>query len=121
MKYKTSELKGGSLDAAVVMAQGDMDVDLNGLPRAVMIHHGSDSRIYSPSTQWFDGGPIIERERIELTRNYSPAGWASGSHWAAFIRSADGRSDGLAHGDTALIAAMRAYVMSKFGKEVELP
>jgi len=65
----------------------------------------SESR-YSPSTNWSQGGPIIEEESICPHRTIVK--------WEASI---DGVT--LGEGETALIAAMRAYVTFKFGEEVD--
>ena len=62
--------------------------------------------IYGPSTEWDQGGPIIEREEIQLVPR------ANGEQWAAGIDQC------VKGGDTALIAAMRCYVASKFGEDV---
>jgi hypothetical protein len=64
------------------------------------------------STNWAQGGPIIERERISV--------WARGNEWAAesFIPNAQGHEQ---TGPTPLIAAMRCYVASKLGDEIEIP
>jgi len=69
--------------------------------------------IRQPSTAWEHGGPIIERERITL--EFLDGEWCA---WAQSPQGADGR-DG--RGQTPLIAAMRAYVSSKFGEMVDLP
>jgi len=63
---------------------------------------------FSPSTDWAQGGPIIEREKMTLE-------W-TGEDWMAYIRH-----DEEYFGPTPLIAAMRCYVASKMGDEVELP
>jgi len=64
--------------------------------------------LYAPSTDWAFGGPIIERERITLHPSSDGLG--------AWI-SAPGRPDfwgnGVTTGTTPLIAAMRAFVVSK--------
>lgn len=71
------------------------------------------------STDWSLGGPIIARERIDVT--------VAGDFWDGKIvgwrgTEEDGVAfDTLASGPTPLIAAMRAYVASKFGETVELP
>ena len=76
---------------------------------------------FHPSENWAQAGPIIERERIHLEP--FPGG-DEYPEWLAFEQS-DGWGEPLAdsprrqYGDTALIAAMRAYVASKFGEEVE--
>lgn len=73
---------------------------------------------FKPSTDWAQGGPIIERESIALIccRSY---GWLA-IHDSD--RNEDGAPDNEAHsasnGPTPLIAAMRAYVTNKFGEEV---
>jgi hypothetical protein len=89
------------------------------------IHFVDESRLdnfYKPSTDWQDGGQIIDREGID-TRQIVPGLWAAG-----FETEADcdrwGYVTGLTckheqNGETALIAAMRTYVASKFGTEVE--
>lgn len=71
---------------------------------------------WQPSTDWSQGGPIIERERIMLI--------PSGDEWSASvgmtahpmcgdpIPDETGR-EGSGHGPTPLIAAMRAFVASR--------
>lgn len=71
---------------------------------------------FHPSSDWSDGGPIIEREIIGLS--YSPSdcrenrdGWASSNSWGLW----------LGFGSSPLVAAMRCYVASKLGDTVEVP
>lgn len=64
---------------------------------------------YNPTTNWSQGGPIIERERL-IVRPYYTGEWecaASPSVWQS--------------GPTPLIAAMRCFVASKLGEAVEVP
>ena len=97
MKLKTSELQGAVLDWAVAKCEvGDA------------INEIDDPHFYS--TDWALAGPIIEREGITV-RRYTDA------LWDASI----GRLDYVADGPTPLVAAMRAYVASKLGDEVEVP
>ena len=63
---------------------------------------------YSPSTDWAQGGPIIEREGLTITHQQN--------QWAAQTDD-----DLFEFGPTPLIAAMRCYVASKLGDEIELP
>lgn len=92
----TNELTGAALDWAVAKSQGNTgNFTIDG---------------YSPSTDWSQGGPIIERECITL-RCYTDA------LWDASI----GRLDYVSDGPTPLIAAMRCYVASKLGDTVDLP
>jgi hypothetical protein len=72
---------------------------------------GKDSNIdYEPSTNWAQGGQIIERERITVEYSADP------DTWCACIMA-----DQEVYGPTALIAAMRCYVASEMGEEVEVP
>jgi hypothetical protein len=67
---------------------------------------------YSPSTNWAQGGPIIEREGLCL--------WSEGYDWEAKIQIGSG--EWLTEwAETPLVAAMRCYVASKLGDEVDIP
>lgn len=120
MKHKTAELIGAELDAAVAKAQGFAILSHNGETWAEDGEHGflvgyiggpaQHVPSYSPSTDWQDGGPIIARERIEF---YA---FMDGS----FIAKLHGKLKAAGDGPTHLIAAMRAYVLSKLGDEVDL-
>ena len=112
MKHKVSELEGALLDAAVAKAEG-YELDSDGDNRTVRDNGGAPSR-WRPSTDWTQGGPIIERERIAT---YPPLCVGDYDEWEATV---GGKMVG-ERGPTPLIAAMRAYVASKFGEEVELP
>jgi hypothetical protein len=108
---KVSELTGAALDWAVAKAEG---IELsNGCYNRLLV----DGRMstgqkmltpYNPSTDWAHGGPIIEREKMTLE-------W-TGEDWMAYIRH-----DEEYFGPTPLIAAMRCYVASKLGDEIEVP
>jgi len=70
---------------------------------------------YDPSTDWSQGGPIIERERL-LVVPYNP--FEDSSDWCA--RKPDWLVTGkVLRGPAPLIAAMRAYVAGRYGDEVE--
>lgn len=60
------------------------------------------------STDWAQGGPIIEREKITIE-------W-TGEDWMGYIWH-----DEEVFGPTPLVAAMRCYVASKLGDEVNVP
>jgi hypothetical protein len=95
---KTADLTGAVLDYWVARADGtDPTVD--------------SQMTFAPSTTWAHGGPIIEREKIMVVWN--DGGWIAGV--TAFV---DGPKGHVSKGPTALIAAMRAYVASKFGDDV---
>ena len=101
---KTSELTGAALDWAVAKCEG-----INYVKDDVRFR-GAYARKYS--TDWAQGGPIIEREKISV--------WARDDEWAAesFVPNQQGLE---CVGPTPLIAAMRCYVASRLGDEVELP
>lgn len=99
---KTSELTGAALDWAV--AQCERVINGDELDVGFILERG-----YTPSTNWAQGGAIIERERIELRD-------AGGDGWAA-----DDNLRATQYGETPLVAAMRCYVASKLGDEVEVP
>ena len=114
---KTSELIGAALDWAVAKCEGfDWYIEVKptayGPKPFVFEEHGEVSCLFQPSTRWAQGGEIIEREKIEL--NYDDAiGWT-----AAYM---DVRGLVECIGSTPLIAAMRCYVASNLGDEVEIP
>lgn len=106
---KTAELTGELLDHWVAKAEGKP-----------FIHYFADESHGELhfSTDWAQGGPIIERERIALT--YDKALDWSAFHdayidIAGYQRAEKNTAE---DGPTPLIAAMRAYVASKFGEEV---
>lgn len=117
-KYRVEELEGTLLDAAVAKA-ASLTPGFSWGPNAqdgslregvvVMDQAGGLWSPFQPSTEWADAGLIIERERISLTERGAD-GWF-----------ADLRGVSPIMGSTPLVAAMRAYVASKFGQEVELP
>jgi hypothetical protein len=104
---KVSELSGSALNWAVAKCEGIINGDV--LDVGFILEGG-----YSPSTDWAQGGPIIEREGISVDR-------MSGA-WTADISDSVGvyieQTDS---GPTPLIAAMRCYVASKLGDTVEVP
>ena len=106
MKIKTSELSGVQLDWAVAKAEGRFDeLDFEAVPPQF---RGN----MSYSTDWSLGGPIIERERIRLDQMpYPKELWIAGHD----------SSHDMVSGPTPLVAAMRCYVASKLGDEIELP
>jgi hypothetical protein len=98
---KTSELTGAALDWAVAKCEGKVfDLSPDGY------------YTYKPSRNWALGGPIIERERINLKEN--GAGW-----W--FAKIGDKKKDKWMRGTDPLMAAMRCYVASRLGDDVTVP
>ena len=130
MKIKTSEATPIQINWAVGVAEGmqwrNDDPEIGLYHREVdELDHLSGNRhvvialdyeimddwgltLYSPSTNWVEGGPIIEREEICVLAPVRGL-WRSRK---------EGRTQ---YGPTPLIAAMRCYVASKLGDEVEVP
>lgn len=81
--------------------------------------HGSITRFraFRPSSDWADGGPIIERQRIEVSPaerySHTKTGWTA----SLLVGEQDKKAIYMV-GDTPLVAAMRAFVASKFDEEV---
>jgi hypothetical protein len=67
--------------------------------------------VFRPSTHWNQGGPIIEREKLELVLD--------GNGWGVPEWSYDEVDGHKATGPTPLVAAMRAFVAGKFGDVVD--
>ena len=103
MKIKTSELQGAALDWAVAECE---ELGIRRLSGGEFLL--ADGDFWFPSTDWAQGGPIIERERICLIDQ-------GGDYWQALWGWKE------AFGPTPLIAAMRCFVASKLGDEVEVP
>jgi len=105
---KVSELQGAALDQALcwAVAKGE-GIELTNYSGNLIIRYDGDR--WQPTTNWAQGGPIIERERIEL--------WGDGDEgWIAYDNLNPEQK-----GPTPLIAAMRCYVASRLGDEVEVP
>lgn len=140
MKVKTSELTDAALDWAVGKCRG-VEARNNKTVFFVLFESGSSEELefdcfaendahaieqcldaypgcsvdrvewlepFRPSESWAQGGPIIEQEGITLTHQ--------AHRWVAQTDD-----DIFAWGATPLIAAMRCYVASKLGDEVEVP
>ena len=113
---KTSELTGAALDWAVCEATGLLAaytqfrtgknfLKVWGVAKNAHLH---------PSTDWSRGGPIIERENLDVCIHIPTHQWCSATQ-----SSADRVARG--YGPTPLIAAMRCYVASKLGDTVDVP
>lgn len=107
---KTADLEGALLDFWAMRALGyerGGDIPLG----ATGCFPDGRPLPWNPSEDWAQAGPIIEREKIMVAWN--------GDHWIAGVTAHVERADGRVwKAVTALSAAMRAYVASKFGDEV---
>jgi hypothetical protein len=104
---KTSELTGAALDWAVAKCKGELE--------------------YWPeieySTDWAQGGPIIAREGISVTQfKQGEVDACDVNMWCAAYNRDDFGDDTLScTAPTFLIAAMRCFVASKLGDNIEIP
>lgn len=131
-----SELSGRALDYAVAQCEGrtirrdpmgfhdrsywvweEVPSGLGG----ILVHKSVYMKIgptgeerYSPSTDWSQGGPIIERESLQITPCEDMTNWSAGFMFR------QGMDDYV--GPSPLVAAMRCYVASKAkGDSVMIP
>jgi hypothetical protein len=108
---KVSELQGAELDYWVAKAEGK--VCLLNRKKAVCYVSGC-TEVYSPSTDWSRGGPIIDRDGITVEAIWPISGALPVKVWHAERNSVDYQ-----FGTTPLIAAMRCYVATNFGVTVD--
>ena len=111
MKIKTSELIGAALDWAVLKCVGFPMIGTQGFVLRDPDGDGDDFRRCQPSTNWQDGGPIIEQEKIGVS--YWPDKEWQAQNWQG--------KHNTQCGPIPLIAAMRCFVASKLGEEVDIP
>ena len=120
MRVKTNELTGAALDWTVAKCEDLACEAFNGnvfLKPEHAVRSGNAMRIWRPSMNWAQGGPIIDREKISI---WDASGVGHDFSWGAHITiNCNHRNH--ARGDTPLIAAMRCYVASKLGDEVDVP
>jgi len=146
MKIKTSELSGAALDWAVAKVAGIPTGVMSGIPYRQDLPGDTygPGPIWKPSTDWSQGGPLIQSNQIFLEpprdvhrANYDEKTgkvrgcWQTYESWhatvSARVRTLPPKIEGFpgrvgrGEGETALIAACRAIVTSVFGDEVEVP
>lgn len=108
---KTNELTGEALDWAVAKCE-NKNISLTEFQSEWERYN------FAASIDWAQGGAIIEREEISISREF-----ISGRiEWAAWTPAPyRDDSEAFGYGKTALVAAMRCYVASKLGDEIEVP
>lgn len=127
-KLKVSEATGAVLDWLVAKCEG-IPVALHNTGAIYLIDTpwADKSRVkwlaeFSPRKHWAQGGPIVEREKIDLfteKQTYVESWCASIARYQNGMRLVGWRMH--QYGATPLTAAMRCYVASKLGDEVEVP
>lgn len=141
MKIKVSNTTTLQLDWLVLKANGAFNLHLQstyGTKTAWVFSERDDEdpeRVnqqyladYSASTDWNIGGPIIDREGINL-RAPDDAKRPDGTvvlkidYWYARVTRYHSKNgtEYVQNGPTPLIAAMRCFVASRLGDEVEVP
>jgi hypothetical protein len=122
MKHEVATLEGALLNDAVAMAEGWRKVSATDEQWACKTTSGwllagqmMRCAVCQPLefSDWEHCGQIIERERITVA--------ARGGFWRAHVPGTAAKLASEADAATPLIAAMRAYVASRFGAEVDLP
>lgn len=126
MKVKTSELTNHALAYAVSTVE-NKDWDTEGHIANISYPDDGTGWVYRPDIDWSQGGPIIRQNFINLL--HCQNGSAKYEVLAQMRECADitsrviaqawGRADDGPERD--LVAAMRCYVASRLGDEVEIP
>jgi hypothetical protein len=120
VEVKTAELEGAALDSAVARAigayRGNYQFSESGPMDKAWIFPGeipckATTGKFSPSTDWSQGGPLIEKYMIGF-------GVYSDAYFA--VIGLNDRS-GAENGPTHLIAACRAIVAAVLGETVQVP
>ena len=115
-----AELDGIALDYAVALVEGGHSlkndgitwwVTMEGLSR--VLSQGWGSIGYQPSKEWAQGGPIIEREGINVYQMQDGT-WQANLDYGV-------TDEAICHGPTPLVAAVRCYVASKLGNSIKVP
>lgn len=116
VRQRSDELIGPALNWAMCLIKG-IDAKIPAyaeFPRVLCTSDvGLDYWCPDYNTDWNAVGPIIDDEKITISSDIdhtNPPAW-----WA-------GKNGTLSHvGPTPLVAAMRCYVISKLGDEIDIP
>jgi len=125
MKIRVSELDGAALDWAVAKCEG-ITVRWSA-PHEQLLVVGKPYAPFVAHRDWGLCGEIIEREDISFRKYHRPDSEAHGKYYARICRESGtlvGWHKTTGHqqtGTTPLIAAMRCYVASKLGDEIDIP
>lgn len=120
-KVRVDGVEGAVLDWLVAKAEGLLDQSIKvgeATATAVVIdEHGEmfDMRYgvdYSPSTNFSQEGPIRMREKLSVGPTCN-GDWYANNPFACAPQ--------MGYGPTPNIAAMRCFVMSRLGEEIEVP
>lgn len=132
VEVNTADLVGAALDWAVGSALG-AEVRPHAFckepgsyvqPGCTVFPNGNAYSRFKPSTDWSQGGPLIEKHGIRLERSRDGHSWFAGwmfsaSGWNARYETFDGEDD--FGSSSALVATCRAIVASVLGETVSVP
>lgn len=129
MKIKTSELKGVQLDLAVAMCESpdDWAFRYTSSGEITTIICGATKENprsrwgFHPTKDWAHGGPIIERMHGENAGLLVDKLGTGSFSFKAVMKVDQDDETKFCYGATVLEVAMRCYVASKLGDEVEIP
>ncbi|WP_432755327.1 DUF2591 domain-containing protein [Pseudomonas sp. WMBT8] len=121
VEVKTKDLSGVALDWAVAKAEGVAVVTDPNSPSCRQMVEDAEAingwYCYSPSTDWSQGGPLIEKHAVTLTP-FAISFGGSPSYW--LVQPWDQNCFPVC-GSTPLIAACRAIAASVLGDTVKVP
>jgi hypothetical protein len=124
MKKRTAQLSGPALDWAVAKCEGKRIAiwpaikDMQKLTEVSVYDPNIEWFRFSPSTNWAQAGPIIERRRICLVFNDALRKWEASPSGRSLTGAAP---PGRCRASAALVAAMRCLVATELGKTVDVP
>ena len=117
---KTADLTGAALDWAVwTVAGGAAAYPKTASGKAFLkLWQGNSAKYVHPSTDWAQGGPIIEREHLSIEAYSAPNDEGIACFWYASEDKFDAETW---DAPTPLIAAMRCYCCAKLGEFTDIP
>ncbi|UNM17300.1 DUF2591 domain-containing protein [Pseudomonas sp. ArH3a] len=122
VEVNTQDLSGAALDWAVAKV-GGVEVSWRYGRELVEVHDGGGIKliesirsIYSPSTDWSQGGPLIESGELTV----EPSAWDWKGACVLWRATVEGESVYFEH-TNLLVAAMRSAVHAKLGETLSVP
>ena len=114
MLVNIEDLSIKDLDIAVGISQGFKKKDWSTHFNSFIDEEGYP---YQPSTSWIQGGPIIEKEKISTLYYPDKKEWYAGkdAERGYGLKYSEGFTE-----ETPLVAAMRCYVYTKIGVNINL-
>lgn len=102
---KTDELDGAALDFMVSRCS----IYHEYLENVIPLRYDDDEDVWSPSTNWEQGGVYIHLNNISIC-------YENENQWKSYISV-----ENTSYGSTPLVSSMRCFVKSKFGVTVDIP